>query len=104
LYVFPGVDINFYGMLRAGVLATIEAPLHRQILIDGFTASDKTAAPMFPLYENPSDWDEYGEVINPDDYVVKETELMDYQNSQPVCFQSILLCCLIISFIAQSGS
>jgi hypothetical protein len=100
LYVFPGVDINFYGMLRAGVLATNEAPLHRQILIDGFTASDKTAAPMFPLYENPSDWDEYGEVINPDDYVVKETELMDYQNSQPVCFQSILLCCLIISFIA----
>jgi hypothetical protein len=74
LYVFPGVDINFYGMLRAGVLATNEAPLHRQILIDGFTASDKTAAPMFPLYENPSDWDEYGEVINPDDYVVKETE------------------------------
>lgn len=66
-----------------GLLATNEASLHRQILIDGFTASDKTAAPMFPLYEDPSDWDEYGEVINPDDYVVKDTELMDYQNTQP---------------------
>lgn len=65
-----------------GSLATNEIPSQRQILIDGFTASDKTAGPMFPLYENPSDWDEYGEVINPEDYRVEDTEMMDYQSSQ----------------------
>lgn len=89
------MDNNSRCLLCAGLLAANEAPLHRQILVDGFTPSDKTAAPMFPLYENPSDWDEYGEVINPDDYVLKETELMDYQSSQPVCFQSILQCRLV---------
>uniref|UniRef100_A0A7I4EGV0 Cleavage and polyadenylation specificity factor subunit 2 n=1 Tax=Physcomitrium patens TaxID=3218 RepID=A0A7I4EGV0_PHYPA len=67
-----------------GSLATNEIPSQRQILIDGFTASDKTAGPMFPLYENPSDWDEYGEVINPEDYRVEDTEMMDYQSSQQV--------------------
>ena len=90
-------------MLCAGLLATNEAPLHRQIVIDGFTASDKTAAPMFPFYENPSDWDEYGEVINPDDYAVNETELMDYQSSQPVCLQPLLQCPFIHCSIKLIG-
>lgn len=82
------MDDNPHKLLRAGLLSTNEVPSHRQILIDGFTPSDRTAAPMFPLYENPSEWDEYGEVINPDDYAVKDTELMDYQTTQPVCLRS----------------
>ena len=73
-----GAPVNLDGILTTG-----ESVQQRQILIEGFTVSDKTAAPMFPLYENPSDWDEYGEVINPEDYSVKEAELMDYTTSQP---------------------
>lgn len=33
---------------------------------------------MFFLYENLSDWDEYGEVINFEDYCVEDIEMMDY--------------------------
>lgn len=54
---------------------------------------------MFPLYENPSDWDEYGEVINPEDYRVEDTEMMDYQSSQQVYFKSLLQQTLIYSRI-----
>jgi cleavage and polyadenylation specificity factor subunit 2 len=30
---------------------------------------------MFPFYENSLDWDEFGEVINPDDYVVQDEDM-----------------------------
>lgn len=30
---------------------------------------------MFPFYENSSEWDDFGEVINPDDYVIKEDDM-----------------------------
>ncbi|KAK9160156.1 hypothetical protein Syun_006497 [Stephania yunnanensis] len=31
--------------------------------------------PMFPFFENSVEWDEFGEVINPDDYVIKEEDI-----------------------------
>lgn len=45
------------------------------MLIDGFTPPSTSAAPMFPFYENNSDWDDFGEVINPDDYVIKDADM-----------------------------
>lgn len=30
---------------------------------------------MFPFYDNTSEWDDFGEVINPDDYVVKDDNM-----------------------------
>lgn len=30
---------------------------------------------MFPFYENASEWDDFGEVINPDDYVIKDDDM-----------------------------
>lgn len=30
---------------------------------------------MFPFYENTFDWDDFGEVINPDDYVIKDEDM-----------------------------
>ncbi|XWS48451.1 hypothetical protein CRYUN_Cryun13aG0078100 [Craigia yunnanensis] len=48
---------------------------YRDILIDGFMPSSTSVAPMFPFYENTSDWDDFGEVINPDDYVIKDEDM-----------------------------
>ncbi|KAF5748319.1 cleavage and polyadenylation specificity factor subunit 2 isoform X1 [Tripterygium wilfordii] len=48
---------------------------HWDILIDGFVPPPTSVAPMFPFYENVSDWDDFGEVINPDDYVIKEEDM-----------------------------
>ncbi|MCO5581435.1 hypothetical protein L7F22_035319 [Adiantum nelumboides] len=50
---------------------------HRNIFIDGFAPSPASVAPMFPLHENSREWDEYGEVINPEDFVKKEDDMMD---------------------------
>ncbi|KAL1810539.1 hypothetical protein DCAR_0730244 [Daucus carota subsp. sativus] len=47
---------------------------YRDILIDGFVPPSTSVAPMFPFYENFSEWDDFGEVINPDDYVIKEED------------------------------
>ncbi|KAL6127709.1 hypothetical protein ACLB2K_071072 [Fragaria x ananassa] len=47
----------------------------RDILIDGFTPPSTSVAPMFPFYENNSEWEDYGEVINPDDYVIKDEDM-----------------------------
>lgn len=30
---------------------------------------------MFPFYENSLEWDDFGEVINPDDYIVKVEDM-----------------------------
>ncbi|CAN0870517.1 Cleavage and polyadenylation specificity factor subunit 2 [Linum grandiflorum] len=45
---------------------------YRDILIDGFVPAATSVAPMFPFYENNTEWDDWGEVINPDDYVIKD--------------------------------
>ncbi|XP_022764729.1 cleavage and polyadenylation specificity factor subunit 2-like isoform X2 [Durio zibethinus] len=48
---------------------------YHDILIDGFVPPSTSVAPMFPFYENTSDWDDFGEVINPDDYVIKDENM-----------------------------
>ncbi|KAL5994370.1 hypothetical protein ACLOJK_024420 [Asimina triloba] len=48
---------------------------HRDIVIGGFVPPSTSVAPMFPFFENSPEWDDFGEVINPDDYVIKEDEL-----------------------------
>lgn len=48
---------------------------HRDILIDGFVPPSTSVAPMFPFYENSSEWDDFGEVINPEDYVIKDEDM-----------------------------
>ncbi|KAI4351721.1 hypothetical protein L6164_006048 [Bauhinia variegata] len=47
----------------------------RDIFIDGFVPPSTSVAPMFPYYENTSEWDDFGEVINPDDYVIKDEDM-----------------------------
>ncbi|KAK7315058.1 hypothetical protein VNO77_33590 [Canavalia gladiata] len=47
----------------------------RDIFIDGFVPPSTGVAPMFPFYENTSEWDDFGEVINPDDYVIKDEDM-----------------------------
>ncbi|XP_037491492.1 cleavage and polyadenylation specificity factor subunit 2 isoform X2 [Jatropha curcas] len=48
---------------------------YRDILIDGFVPPSTSVAPMFPFYENTTEWDDFGEVINPDDYVIKDDDM-----------------------------
>jgi len=45
------------------------------ILIDGFEPPSTSVAPMFPFFENTAEWDDFGEVINPDDYMMKQEEM-----------------------------
>ncbi|XP_062199096.1 cleavage and polyadenylation specificity factor subunit 2 [Phragmites australis] len=45
------------------------------ILIDGFVPPSTSVAPMFPFFENTAEWDDFGEVINPDDYMMKQEEM-----------------------------
>lgn len=47
---------------------------YRDISIDGFVPAPNCDAPMFPFYGNASEWDDFGEVINPDDYVIKDDD------------------------------
>ncbi|BBN04094.1 cleavage and polyadenylation specificity factor subunit 2 [Marchantia polymorpha subsp. ruderalis] len=54
----------------------------RDVLIEGFTMPPNSVAPMFPFHERASDWDEYGEIINPDDYISKVEDMMDYTLTQ----------------------
>ncbi|KAK9103629.1 hypothetical protein Sjap_020883 [Stephania japonica] len=49
--------------------------IHRDIFIDGFVPSSSSIHPLFPFFENSVEWDEFGEVINPDDYVIKEEDM-----------------------------
>ncbi|XP_052209031.1 cleavage and polyadenylation specificity factor subunit 2 isoform X2 [Diospyros lotus] len=48
---------------------------YRDIFIDGFVLPSSSIAPMFPFYENSSEWDDFGETINPDDYIIKEEDM-----------------------------
>ncbi|KAL5744627.1 hypothetical protein ACOSQ2_027743 [Xanthoceras sorbifolium] len=47
----------------------------RDIFIDGFVPPSTSVAPMFPFYDDTSEWDDFGEVINPDDYVIKDEDM-----------------------------
>ncbi|PAN11008.1 hypothetical protein PAHAL_2G133300 [Panicum hallii] len=47
---------------------------NNDILIDGFVPPSTSVAPMFPFFENTAEWDDFGEVINPDDYTMKQEE------------------------------
>ncbi|KAG5558659.1 hypothetical protein RHGRI_008569 [Rhododendron griersonianum] len=49
--------------------------IHREIFFDGFIPPSSSVAPMFPFYENSSEWDDFGEVINPDDYVINGEDM-----------------------------
>ncbi|KAL2334722.1 hypothetical protein Fmac_015935 [Flemingia macrophylla] len=48
---------------------------YRDIFIDGFVPPSTSVAPMFPCYENTSEWDDFGEVINPEDYVIRDEDM-----------------------------
>ncbi|XP_031281074.1 LOW QUALITY PROTEIN: cleavage and polyadenylation specificity factor subunit 2 [Pistacia vera] len=48
---------------------------YKDMLIDGFVPLSTSVAPMFPFYENTFDWDDFGEVINPDDYVINDQDM-----------------------------
>ncbi|KAG4994916.1 hypothetical protein JHK84_031887 [Glycine max] len=48
---------------------------YRDIFIDGFVPPSTSVAPIFPCYENTSEWDDFGEVINPDDYVIRDEDM-----------------------------
>lgn len=48
---------------------------YRDVLIDGFVPPSTSVAPMFPFFESTSEWDDFGEVINPDDYVIKDEDM-----------------------------
>lgn len=62
-----------------GLIIFTAAGLHggafKDVLIDGFVTPPSSVAPMFPFYDNTSDWDDFGEVINPDDFVVKDDNM-----------------------------
>ncbi|KAM7251113.1 hypothetical protein ACFE04_022996 [Oxalis oulophora] len=47
----------------------------KDVFIDGFVPPSTSVAPMFPFYENTSEWDDFGEVINPEDYVIKDEDM-----------------------------
>ncbi|KAK2421118.1 cleavage and polyadenylation specificity factor 73-I [Trifolium repens] len=54
---------------------------YRDVFIDGFVPPSTSVSPMFPCYENTSEWDDFGEVINPDDYVIKEEDMDQTANN-----------------------
>lgn len=54
---------------------------YKDILIDGFVSPPTSVAPMFPFFENSAAWDDFGEVINPDDYMIKEENMDSMQGS-----------------------
>ncbi|CAH9121693.1 unnamed protein product [Cuscuta epithymum] len=47
----------------------------KDVFIDGFAPPSSSVAPIFPCYDNSADWDDFGEVINPDDYVSKDEHM-----------------------------
>lgn len=71
---------------------------YRDIFIDGFVPPPNCAAPMFPFYENASEWDDFGEVINPDDYIIKDDD-MD-QGALPVSILSQFAASMLASLTA----
>lgn len=48
---------------------------YRDIVIDGFVPPAASVAPMFPFFDNSAEWDDFGEAINPNDYMIKEDDM-----------------------------
>ncbi|XP_059304797.1 cleavage and polyadenylation specificity factor subunit 2 [Lycium ferocissimum] len=67
------VDTNV--TLPSSNAAGLHSGAFKDVLIDGFVPPSSSVAPMFPFYDNTSEWDDFGEVINPDDYVVKDDNM-----------------------------
>lgn len=68
---------------------------YKDILIDGFVPPSTNVAPMFPFYENTFEWDDFGEVINPDDYVINDQDMDQAAMTVSVhidIFTSLFLC------------
>lgn len=79
---FTCMRSKFHILFSVAVPARYDG-VYGDIFTDGFTPPSSSIAPMFPFYENSSEWDDFGEVINPDDYVIKE-EGMDQGSLQVV--------------------
>lgn len=50
---------------------------------------------MFPFYENTFEWDDFGEVINPDDYM-RNDEDMDQASMQVSC---VYYACILHAYL-----
>ncbi|KAG6422572.1 hypothetical protein SASPL_119149 [Salvia splendens] len=61
--------------------AALQHGAFKDVFIDGFVSPPSSAGPMFPFYENTFEWDDFGEVINPDDYT-RNDEDMDQASMQ----------------------
>eukprot|EP01018_Ginkgo_biloba_P008183 Gb_28459 [translate_table: standard] len=72
---------------------------HRDIFCDGFVPSSTSVAPMFPFYENANEWDEFGEVINPDDYIIKEEDVLELTTSQPGVEDSFSCALIALAYV-----
>ncbi|ERM95057.1 cleavage and polyadenylation specificity factor subunit 2 [Amborella trichopoda] len=69
--------IDSAGGLISSEVASPRIVGYRDVLIDGFVPPSTSVSPMFPFYENSREWDDFGEVINPDDYAIKEEDMLD---------------------------
>eukprot|EP00850_Spirogloea_muscicola_P007711 SM000039S14541 [mRNA] locus=s39:747754:753165:+ [translate_table: standard] len=56
---------------------TAASTQYREVLVEGFVPSPTSVAPMFPHSSRKATFDEYGEVIDPDDFVVKREDDVD---------------------------
>ncbi|CAA2971808.1 cleavage and polyadenylation specificity factor subunit 2 [Olea europaea subsp. europaea] len=59
--------------------AGLQFSAYRDVLIDGFVPPPSSAGPMFPFYENSAEWDDFGEIINLEDYT-RNNEDMDHSS------------------------
>ncbi|CAA3000135.1 cleavage and polyadenylation specificity factor subunit 2 [Olea europaea subsp. europaea] len=59
--------------------AGLQFGAYRDVLIDGFVPPPASAGPMFPFYENSAEWDDFGEIINLEDYT-RNNEDMDHSS------------------------
>eukprot|EP00850_Spirogloea_muscicola_P008938 SM000049S16709 [mRNA] locus=s49:243078:248533:+ [translate_table: standard] len=50
---------------------------YREVLVEGFVPSPTSVTPIFPHSSRKATFDEYGEVIDPDDFVVKRDDDVD---------------------------
>lgn len=59
--------------------AGLQFGAYRDVLIDGFVPPPSSAGPMFPFYETSAEWDDFGEIINLEDYT-RNNEDMDHSS------------------------
>ncbi|CAM8878775.1 unnamed protein product [Rhodiola kirilowii] len=68
------MDVDASNNVVSQDVALPRASGYQDVFIDGFVPPP-SVAPMFPFFENSSEWDDYGEIINPDDYVKKDDDM-----------------------------